>query len=179
MEKEQEEQKDEGNDKLWANLYPLAVFVVVLSATLWLTIGLLLRDPVPLAIRLCMICVGILALLILPCPQLLNPSIGSTIVLPDFENTQPRGSIALQITGLSPYKKVIYWTDISSRGHVTTTTKGGVANLVIEGIPRARDHSKKITVNRLGIDESSLPHIVFYRIEKRKGVYSGVKFVQI
>lgn len=171
--KEQEE--NDNSDRLWAQLYPLSVFVVVLSATLWLTIGLLLRDPVPWPIRACMIVVGILALVILPCPELLNPSIGATIALPDFENTQPRGSIALQITGLSPNKKMIYWTGEERWANVTTTTKGGVANLVVG----ASSNKTKATMNRLGIDESSLPRTVFYRIEKRKGMYSGIKFAHI
>lgn len=140
---------------MWIDM--LSKLVLVISAAAWFFVGLLSGPRLTWPIRICMMSIGVIGLTLLSCPEFFYPEEGPTM-LPTLDNTIPRGNIAMQLTGLPPHVKVLYWTAATRGGQVTTTTSGGVANVTVEGEGKAK------CVNRLGIDEV-IPKYVYFRTQ--------------
>jgi len=155
------------------DVYKLTMFIVIFSCSMWLYIGIFM--PIAWPLRLTMIIIGILALCVLPCPDVYAPHLGEAMLPAGvLDNTLARGNVAIQLTGLPPNVKVVFWSESSETskkpvGGVTTTSAGGVANITLF----CKDGCGSAVSSRLGIDKV-LPSHVFFRYEVESGMLSRV-----
>jgi hypothetical protein len=170
----------------YPGLYAVAVFLVVLAATSWLFFGIFLND-INSMLRVIMILIGVVALLVMPCSDLYLPFLSASAIPANIlADTEPRGTVVLELTNMPPNVKVMYWAakglvgaevsdnpkdayNGSINGGVTTTSDEGTALLTL-------DCPVAYHVSRFGIDKVLPKHVHFrYELPEKKGLFSRVQ----
>lgn len=168
-------------------LYAIVMFVILLSSTAWLFIGLLAGD-LNWFLRIALILIGILPLLVMPKRDTYLPFLGD-MALPSsaLPATKLNGNVLMQLINLPPNSKVIYWAANSDQqqkmpivgpkkaysghfnGGVSITDNKGTAQIALSC-------PQNYTVNRFGIDKVLPKHVHFrYELPDKNGLFSRIE----
>jgi hypothetical protein len=160
------------------------MFVILLSSTAWLFIGLLAGD-LNWFLRIALILIGILPLLVMPKRDTYLPFLGD-MALPSsaLSATKLEGNVLIQLVNLPPNSKVIYWAANPGTDPKTSPKKayaghfnGGVSITDNKGTAQiAISCPQNYTVNRFGIDKVLPKHVHFrYELPDKNGLFSRIE----